>query len=116
MIGNTGTRHGRMGAIRPEHLTPRSRHAAIAAGGDQSLDYVGRQRIISKSIYGQATKPVLDGQTHLTLAPETGDLDAGLVWAGQVQGLIHDIPSCQVLIDRIIAEANDIITRRLRAG
>ena len=44
---------------------------------------------------------------------ETGDLDAGLVWAGQVQGLIHDIPTVAELIQRIIREATEIITRRL---
>lgn len=43
----------------------------------------------------------------------TGDVDAGLVWGGQVQGLIHDIPSCQELISRIIAEAEEIIQGRL---
>jgi nitronate monooxygenase len=46
---------------------------------------------------------------------EQGDLDAGLVWAGQVQGLIHDIPSVAELIDRIIAEAQQIIAGRLKA-
>ena len=44
---------------------------------------------------------------------ETGDLDAGLVWAGQVQGLIHDIPTVGDLIERIIREATDIIRGRL---
>ena len=44
---------------------------------------------------------------------ETGDIDAGLIWAGQVQGLIHDIPTCKELIDRIVREANEIIQRRL---
>lgn len=44
---------------------------------------------------------------------ETGDLDAGLVWAGQVQGLIHDIPTVAELIQRIIREATDIISSRL---
>jgi nitronate monooxygenase len=44
---------------------------------------------------------------------ETGDLDAGLFWAGQVQGLIHDIPTVAVLMDRIMREAIDIIERRL---
>jgi len=44
---------------------------------------------------------------------ETGDLGAGLVWAGQVQGLIHDVPSCAELIDRIIREAEAIIADRL---
>jgi nitronate monooxygenase len=44
---------------------------------------------------------------------ETGDLDAGLVWAGQVQGLIHDIPTVAELIQRIVREARDIISSRL---
>jgi nitronate monooxygenase len=44
---------------------------------------------------------------------EQGDLDAGLVWAGQVQGLIHDVPSVTELIDRIMSEARDIVTARL---
>jgi len=46
---------------------------------------------------------------------ETGDLDAGLVWAGQVQGLIHDVPSVAELIGRIVREASDIIRARLPA-
>jgi nitronate monooxygenase len=44
---------------------------------------------------------------------ETGDLDAGLFWAGQVQGLIHDIPTVAELMDRIMREAIEIIERRL---
>jgi len=44
---------------------------------------------------------------------ETGDLSKGVFWAGMVQGLIHDIPSCQELIDRIIGEADAIIDQRL---
>lgn len=46
---------------------------------------------------------------------ETGNLDAGLFWAGQVQGLIHDIPTCAALISRIITEAEEIITGRLKS-
>ncbi|HUD93552.1 nitronate monooxygenase family protein [Sphingobium sp.] len=46
-------------------------------------------------------------------ALETGDLDAGLVWAGQVQGLIHDIPTCQDLLTQIVGDAERIITGRL---
>jgi NAD(P)H-dependent flavin oxidoreductase YrpB (nitropropane dioxygenase family) len=43
----------------------------------------------------------------------TGDLTKGVFWAGMIQGLIHDIPTCQVLIDRIIADAEEIIRGRL---
>lgn len=46
-------------------------------------------------------------------ALESGDLDAGLIWAGQVQGLIHDIPTCRALVERIVAEAGAIIGGRL---
>jgi nitronate monooxygenase len=46
-------------------------------------------------------------------ALETGNLDAGLVWAGQVQGLINDIPTCGELISRIMREAESIIHGRL---
>jgi nitronate monooxygenase len=45
---------------------------------------------------------------------ETGNLDAGLIWAGQVQGLIHDIPTCAALIQRIVNEAEEIINVRLQ--
>ncbi|WP_433660621.1 NAD(P)H-dependent flavin oxidoreductase [Nocardia sp. CA-128927] len=44
---------------------------------------------------------------------EEGDLDAGIWSAGQVQGLIHDIPSCEELITRIVSEAEQLITARL---
>ncbi|WP_311767749.1 nitronate monooxygenase family protein [Burkholderia sp. Bp9142] len=46
-------------------------------------------------------------------ALETGDIDAGLIWAGQVQGLIDDVPRCAVLIERIVAEAEAVINCRL---
>jgi len=44
---------------------------------------------------------------------KSGDMDHGIFWAGMVQGLIHDIPTCQVLIDRIIGEAEAIVRGRL---
>jgi nitronate monooxygenase len=44
---------------------------------------------------------------------ETGDPDHGIWSAGQIQGLIHDVPSCAELIGRIVEEAEDIIRRRL---
>src|SRR5499427_2154502 len=43
----------------------------------------------------------------------TGDADHGIWSAGQVQGLIHDIPSCAELVSRIIREAESIIGSRL---
>ena len=42
-----------------------------------------------------------------------GDMDAGAWSCGMVAGLIHDIPTCKELIDRIMAEAEQIIRGRL---
>jgi len=46
---------------------------------------------------------------------ETGNLDAGLVWAGQSQGLIRDVPSVADLVARIVSDATTVIHRNLRA-
>lgn len=42
-----------------------------------------------------------------------GDMDAGAWSCGMVAGLIHDVPTCQELIDRIMVEAEEIIRVRL---
>ncbi len=42
-----------------------------------------------------------------------GDMDAGAWSCGMVAGLIHDIPTCKELIDRIMTEADAIISKRL---
>jgi nitronate monooxygenase len=42
-----------------------------------------------------------------------GDMEAGAWSCGMVVGLINDIPTCKELIDRIMKEAEDIITKRL---
>ncbi|WP_116970676.1 nitronate monooxygenase family protein [Blastomonas sp. UPD001] len=42
-----------------------------------------------------------------------GEMDAGVWSCGMVAGLINDIPTCLELIDRIMNEAEAIITKRL---
>ncbi|OFP37995.1 nitronate monooxygenase family protein [Corynebacterium sp. HMSC071B10] len=44
---------------------------------------------------------------------ETGDLNAGIWTCGMVQGIIHDIPTCQELLTRIVDEAVETISDRL---
>ena len=44
---------------------------------------------------------------------QRGEMDAGAWSCGMVAGLIHDVPTCQELIDRIMAEAETIIRGRL---
>ncbi|MFT3804199.1 MAG: nitronate monooxygenase family protein [Burkholderiaceae bacterium] len=42
-----------------------------------------------------------------------GDMEAGAWSCGMVAGLIRDVPTCKELIDRIMAEANELINKRL---
>lgn len=44
---------------------------------------------------------------------ETGDPDAGIWTAGLCQGLIHDVPTCAELVERMMSEAEAIIAERL---
>ncbi len=46
---------------------------------------------------------------------QEGTMDAGAWSCGMVAGLIHDIPTCKELIDRIVGEADSIIKERLTA-
>ena len=43
---------------------------------------------------------------------QEGEMDAGVWSCGMVAGLIHDVPTCKELIDRIMAEADEIIRGR----
>ncbi len=42
-----------------------------------------------------------------------GDMDIGAWSCGMVAGLIHDIPTCQELVDTIMSEADALIAQRL---
>ena len=42
---------------------------------------------------------------------ESGDVEHGIWSAGMVQGLIHDIPTVEELVSRIVKEADEIIER-----
>jgi nitronate monooxygenase len=44
---------------------------------------------------------------------DEGDPDAGIWTAGQVQGLIHDVPTVKELVERIVRESDAIIRQRL---
>ena len=76
---------------------------------DQVVEISARDGAVFQDI-----QPLVSGAKG-RIALETGDLDAGLVWAGQIQGLIHDIPTCEALIARIVADAQAIISGRLSA-
>lgn len=44
---------------------------------------------------------------------EQGSIDDGVWTAGMVMGLIHDIPTCDELIQRMLREAREALTQRL---
>lgn len=47
---------------------------------------------------------------------ETGALDRGLVVCGQVVGLIRDIPTVKEVVDRIMMEAEEVVSRIAASG
>ena len=47
---------------------------------------------------------------QIRVATELGDVDKGVLPVGQVQGLMHDIPTVQECIDRTVKEAEEVIT------
>jgi len=61
----------------------------------------------------------IDDVRHLVAGSENrkvlqeGEMDAGAWSCGMVAGLIHDIPTCQELLDTIMAEAEVLIRQRL---
>ena len=74
---------------------------------DQVVEISAREGAVFEDI-----QPLVSGAKG-RIALESGDLEAGLIWAGQIQGLIHDIPSCADLIDRIVAQAQSVLRARL---
>ena len=44
-----------------------------------------------------------------------GNMDGGIWTTGQSQALIHDIPTCAELVHNIMAQANEILAKRMRA-
>ncbi len=61
----------------------------------------------------QSVLPYILGKVNQRAALE-GALDEGFVWAGQVVGLIHDIPTAKELIERTIIEAQEIVEKMQR--
>ena len=57
-------------------------------------------------------QPLVQGTKGRELFDD-GDLEKGIWSAGMIVGLIDDIPSCEELITRIVAEAEEIISQRL---
>jgi len=72
---------------------------------------VARRLAVPGATFGDV-KELVAGAVGLEML-KTGDLSKGIFWAGMVQGLVHDIPTCEALINRIVADAEAIIRGRL---
>ncbi|MBN9593843.1 MAG: nitronate monooxygenase [Afipia sp.] len=85
---------------------------------ERVLNNAGVERLLQKE------REIGAGITFFDIAPEVagvypkvmkeGDMDAGGWSCGMVVGLIHDIPTVQELLDRIMLEAETIINERFR--
>jgi nitronate monooxygenase len=58
-------------------------------------------------------QPLVTGTRGRERVLEHGDIDDGLWTAGMVMGLIDDIPTCEVLLKRIVAEAREAAKKRV---
>lgn len=58
-------------------------------------------------------QPLVSGQRGRQ-ALRSGDVDGGLVWAGQVVGLIADVPRCDELIERMVRECREALGHAAR--
>ena len=80
----------------------------------RTLRNAAAERVIGLEASGAPREEVLaavSGEAN-KIGAIAGDLDRGWVWAGQVAGLIHDVPTVRELLDRMVADAE----RGLRAA
>jgi len=96
---------------RGTNLIFRSLHNTARVGKSDVSDEVVRRLAEPGATFGDVKELVAGDKGREML--QDGDLSKGIFWAGMVQGLIHDIPTVQELMDRIMAEAESIITERL---
>jgi NAD(P)H-dependent flavin oxidoreductase YrpB (nitropropane dioxygenase family) len=102
---------------------------AMVAGDERNTDIifrtyrnsarVARNAISQQVLANEAAGKPFEEIAHLVKGARgreglvSGDLDHGVWTAGLIQALIHDVPTAGELIDRIIREAEEIITGRL---
>ncbi len=102
---------------------------ALVDADERATDLIFRSyrntaRVTRNAISQEVIRLEREGQPFEAVAPlvkgvrgreglVSGALDHGIWTAGMVQGLIHDIPSVRDLVERIVDEAETIISRRL---
>jgi len=82
------------------------RNSARVARNSVSVEVV---RILDEGGTFEDVRELVAGARGRTVY-ETGDVEAGIWTAGLVVGLIHDIPTCAELVERMVGEAEALIT------
>ena len=98
---------------RSTNLIFRRLHNTARVGKNSVSDEVVRILSQPEATFEQVAQLVRGARGRELL--ESGNLDVGLVWAGQSQGLIRDVPSVANLVARIVSDATMVIERNLRA-
>ncbi|MEP6867394.1 MAG: nitronate monooxygenase family protein [Novosphingobium sp.] len=96
---------------RGTNLIFRNLHNTARVGKNAASDEVVRRLSLPGATFADV-QPLVSGKLGAELL-KSGDVENGVFWAGMVQGLIHDIPTCAELMTRIIADAESIISARL---
>ena len=102
---------------------------AMVANDERSTDLIFRTfrntaRVARNEISQQVVAAEREGKDFSAVADlvkgvrgreglQSGDTNHGIWSAGMIQGLIHDIPTCEVLVSRIVNDAEAIIKCRL---
>lgn len=122
---NMGTRFC---ATREAPIHENFKHAMVEADERQTKlifrTYRNTARVAANAISEEVVKLEREGKpfeevAHLVKGQrgqegyESGDTDRGVWSAGMIQGLIHDVPTVRELVERIVEEADAIITQRL---
>ncbi len=95
---------------RGTNLIFRRLHNTARVGKSAVSDEVVRRLSLPDATFDAVRELVAGAKGRALL--ENGDMSTGVFWAGQVQGLIHDIPTVQQLLDRIEAQAESIVAER----
>ncbi len=128
-LGADGINMGTRFCATAEAPIHRAFKLAIVANDERSTDVIFRSygnsaRVARNAISQRVIALEREGRPFDDVAPlvkgtrgleglVAGDLDHGIWTAGQVQGLVHDIPTVDELVSRIVSEAQAIIRDRL---
>ncbi|MDH4561134.1 nitronate monooxygenase family protein [Pseudomonas sp. BN411] len=128
MLGAEGINMGTRFMLTKEAPIHEDIKAALAAGNERDTKLIFRPFNNTGRVFRNAvSEEVVEierqaGSTFEDIRPlvagargraalESGDVNGGLVWAGQTIGLIDDVPSCAELVKRIVTDCRLAIAR-----